>query len=209
MQTIETVPAERPAPEAQLLLQEFSHRINNEFASAIGVVSVAAARSVNGEARATLVAVRDQLHHYAQVHHALQMPEQNNSVDAAAYLARLCLAISRSKLHSRGIELLFVEGKFRMDAERCWRLGLIVSELITNSVRHALRDGGGIIRVELLPASSFVECRVSDNGKCDAGVRPGRGLRIIEALARSLSGTIDIDFGLQGTTAVLMLPLRS
>ncbi len=209
MHTIETVLAERPAPEAQLLLQEFSHRINNEFASAIGVVSVAAARSISGEAKATLVAVRDQLHHYAQVHHALQMPEQNNSIDAAAHLARLCLAIGRSKLDSRGIRLLFVEGKFRMDAERCWRLGLIVSELITNSVRHAFDDRGGVIRVELLPSSSFVECRVSDNGRCEASIRPGRGLRIIEALARSLGGTIDIDFGPEGTTAVLMLPLRA
>jgi hypothetical protein len=33
--------------EARLLLREFSHRINNEFASAIGVISIAAARSAN------------------------------------------------------------------------------------------------------------------------------------------------------------------
>jgi two-component sensor histidine kinase len=36
--------------EARLLLREFSHRINNEFASAIGVIAIAA-RSANDEAR--------------------------------------------------------------------------------------------------------------------------------------------------------------
>jgi two-component sensor histidine kinase len=49
-----------------------------------------------------------------------------------------------------------------MDFERCWRLGLIVSELITNAERHAFRNAGGCIRVKLLPSQSFAECRVTD-----------------------------------------------
>jgi hypothetical protein len=52
--------------EARLLLREFSHRINNEFASAIGALSNAA-RSANDEARAALAAVQDQLQMYARV----------------------------------------------------------------------------------------------------------------------------------------------
>jgi hypothetical protein len=46
--------------ETRLLLREFSHRINNEFASAIGVIAIAA-RSANDEAKVVLAAVRDQL----------------------------------------------------------------------------------------------------------------------------------------------------
>ncbi len=43
-----------------ILLREMSHRMNNEL-SAIGVIAVAAARSENDEARATLIAVQNQL----------------------------------------------------------------------------------------------------------------------------------------------------
>ena len=43
-QLIEIPPSERFSSEARLLLREFSHRINNEFASAMGAISVAAAR---------------------------------------------------------------------------------------------------------------------------------------------------------------------
>jgi two-component sensor histidine kinase len=93
-----------------------------------------------------------------------------------------------------------------MNSERCWRLGLIVSELITNAERHAFRNGGGSIRVELLPSLSFVECRVTDNGTAEANARPGHGLKIVEALAKSLGGTIDQRFGPHGATAVLIFP---
>jgi two-component sensor histidine kinase len=72
--------------EERLLLRELSHRINNEFASAIGVISLAAARSNNDEVRITLDAVQDRLQSYAQVHHVLQMPEHGVFIDASAYL---------------------------------------------------------------------------------------------------------------------------
>jgi two-component sensor histidine kinase len=92
-----------PPFEARLLLREFSHRISNEFASAISVISIAAARSANNEAKVALAAVQNRLHNYALVHHALQMPEHTSYIDAAAYLRQLCRAISRSKLESKGI----------------------------------------------------------------------------------------------------------
>jgi two-component sensor histidine kinase len=203
--TGEQVLASEVSDEARLLLREFSHRINNEFTSAIGVISIAA-RSANDEAKVALAAVEDRLQNYALVHHALRMPEHTSRIDAAAYLRQLCRAISRSKLESKGIELRFVERTFQMNSERCWRLGLIVSELITNAERHAFRNGGGSIRVELLPSLSFVECRVTDNGTGEANTCAGHGLTIVEALAKSLGGTIDQRFGPHGATAVLIFP---
>ena len=195
-----------PPFDARLLLREFSHRINNEFASAIGVISIAAARSANDEAKLALTAVQDRLQNYALVHHALQMPEHTSCIDAAAYFRQLCRAISRSKLESKGIELRFAERTFQMNSERCWRLGLIVSELITNAERHAFRNGGGWIRVELLPSSSFVECRVTNNGTGEPNTPPGHGLKIVEALTKSLGGTIDHRFEPHGATVAVIFP---
>jgi two-component sensor histidine kinase len=126
-----------PSFEARLLLREFSHRVNNEFASVIGAISIAVARSTNDEAKLVLAAVADRLQNYALVHHALQIPEHTGCIDAAAYLRQLCQSISRSRLESKGIELRLVAPPLEMNSERCWRLGLIVSELITNAECHA------------------------------------------------------------------------
>jgi two-component sensor histidine kinase len=191
----------------RLLLREFAHRISNEFASAISVISVAAARSANDEVKVALAAARDRLQNYAEVHQALRVPEHGSLVDASAYLNQLCQAISRSRLDVKGIELVLVERPLRINSDCCWRLGMIVSELITNAVRHAFREGGGMIRVELRPSQSFVECCVMDNGTAAANIRPGHGLEIVEALAKELDGKIYQQFGPHGATTVVMVPV--
>jgi len=83
-----------------------------------------------------------------------------------------------------------------------------VSELITNAERHAFRNAGGCIRVELLPSQSFAECRVTDDGTNQGNICLGHGLAFIEALVRSIGGTLDQHFGPQGATSVLIFPWR-
>lgn len=94
--------------------------------------------------KAVLAAVADRLHNFARVHHALQMQEHSTYIDASAYLRQLCRAISRSKLDCQKIELVLVECPFWLESGRCWRLGLIVSELITNAARHAFLKRGDV-----------------------------------------------------------------
>jgi len=136
------------------------------------------------------------------------MSANNDCIDASAYLRELCGSISRSKLESRNIELMLVERPFQISSERCWLMGMIVSELITNAVRHAFDQHGGTIRLECRTFAGFVECRVSDNGSASTvDVRPGRGRRIIEALAQALGADFQFDVGEDGSEAALMFPI--
>jgi two-component sensor histidine kinase len=199
---------EQTLDDERLLLHEFYHRINNEFTCAIGMVSIASARVVDEKAKAVLEAVRKLLQNYAQAHHVLQIPDSRNRVDVAAYLREVCQATHRARFEDSGIELLVTGQTVQMEADRCWRLGLIVSELVTNAAQHAFGEHRGVIRVELRSASPFVECRVTDNGAGMANARPGRGLNIVKALARGLEGTIDQYSGPQGTTCVVWFPLN-
>ena len=114
-----------------VLLHELNHRINNEFAAAISAVSVAAARSSDRAVKAALSGVGELLHHYADVHRALQTPDHDTPVDAATYLHQLCVSISRSKLEDMEIKLVLSAQSLQLPAERCWRLGMILYELIT------------------------------------------------------------------------------
>jgi two-component sensor histidine kinase len=193
----------------RLLLREITHRINNEFASAIQVVSFTAARSSDRNVKAALAGVMEQLHNYARVHQALQMPASDDWIDAAAYLRSLCDSISRSKLENRNIELVLVEFPFKMSSERCWMMGMIVAELVNNAVRHAFDEQGGSIEVECRTSGAFVECHVSDNGSASSvGVRPGSGLKIIKALAQGLGASFQFNFGEDGSQAVLTMPVE-
>jgi two-component sensor histidine kinase len=201
--------SERRNSEEQLLVGELTHRMNNEFTAAIAVVSLAAAHSPNGEVKSALAVVEARLHSYVQVNRCLQIPSQDTIIDASAHLRRLCQSIGRSRLDCRGIELQFVGGPLRMNSERCWRLSMIISELITNSARHAFRDAGGKIRVELFRCGRFVHCRVADDGTAPEEIRPGRGSAIVKGLIASLDGTINQHFGPGGAVSDMVFPACS
>ena len=197
-----------PSPPERVLLRELSHRINNEFASAIGLVAVAESRCEDSEAKGVLALVRGRLQGYANVHHSLQMPEYNSIIDLAAYLEQLCRAISYSKLERDGIAVSLSLNPLRMTSERCWILGMIIFELLTNAARHGFRGAGGTIHIEVLPNRKSIECCITDNGTSDEDPSPGRGLSIIAALVDSLRGTVDMRFGSDGTKTIVRFPIE-
>jgi two-component sensor histidine kinase len=169
-------------------------------------VSRTAARSVNHEVKVALAHIIELLSHYAELHRALRMPERDTQIDAAAYLEDLCLSISRSKLDGMKIALVLTASPLWLPSERCWRLGMMVYELVTNAARHAFGNGKGEIRVELSRAGKLVECRVVDNGSAPTSVRRGRGLRIVDELVKGLDGRLDQRFGPRGSFSILMFP---
>jgi two-component sensor histidine kinase len=202
----EIVQSAHPGTDEHLLLREMSHRMSNELAAAIAMISRSARRSANDDAKTVLEEVAERLHSYAQVHRSLESPSHDELIDASTYLRALCQSISRSKLDFRDIDLRFRESSLKMHANTCWRVGMIVSELIANSARHAFDENGGEIQVALLPHGMFVKCIVADNGKAPEAVRPGRGLTIVENLAASLDGRIDHHFTSHGTVSILAFP---
>jgi two-component sensor histidine kinase len=189
-----------------VLLNEINHRINNEFAAAISVISLAAARNGSNEVKTALAGVTELLHDCADVHRALQMPEHDEVIDAAAYLRNLCSALSRSKLACRTIKLVLEIQPLRLHADRCWRLGMIINELMTNAARHAFRDDGGEIRMVVLRTGAFVKCAVSDSGSAIARSRRGRGLKIVDGLVKTLNGRFEQSFGPRGSISMLIFP---
>ena len=95
-----------------------------------------------------------------------------------------------------------------LESERCWRLALAVYELVTNAVRHACFDSrDGELKIELMRAGSWVNCRVTDNGSALGRIKLGRGLRIVGELASSLGGSIDRTSGTIWNSFSLDFPL--
>jgi two-component sensor histidine kinase len=186
-----------------LLMRELTHRISNDWTSAICAVSLAARGSSDPNIRSALNDVAKQLSCHADLQHVLQIPEDNSEVNAADYLARLCHSLSRSRLEWMNIQLVLAADSVRMEAARCWRLGMVVCELVTNAARHAFNGlKSGVIRVDLCAAGPLGICQVSDNGSAPTSVRRGYGLKIVDELVRSLDGRIEQRFGPFGSTSI-------
>jgi two-component sensor histidine kinase len=200
--------AQLPALEGRTLLDELNHRIKNELASVINLVTFKAIWTDNVDAKEELSNVVDLLHHHVEVHSILTMPDRDALVDAGEQLQKLGLAMCRSKLDRANIHLLSSVDTLPLESERSWRLALAVYELMTNAVRHACFDGrDGEIEIKLKRAGSWVNCRVTDNGSGLGRIKPGCGLRIVAELTKSLGGRMGHTFGTASTSFTLDFPL--
>jgi len=200
-----SAPMDGTTMEAWLLVEEITHRVANEYTTAIAAISRIASRCTDIHARTALVGAARRLLDYADVHRALQPPVAGGPADLGLHLRGLCGAITRASLAERNIHLTLVEAAIEIDSEKCWRVGMIVCELITNAARHGLQYRGGGIIVELSTSDGAVVCQVTDNGK-STNPKPGRGMRITRALARELGGRVDWYFSHSGSTALLHFP---
>jgi two-component sensor histidine kinase len=201
-----TVPSEAHPAQPLHLLEEVSHRVINEYAEAISTLSLAATRSANAHARATLRNAANRLQAHAEAHRALLAPASAGTIALADHLDHVCASMANASLAERGVRLLVETDEVWMDADRCWRVGLIVVELIRNAARHGLGGGPGSIRISVVEAAGHVSCVVSDNGRPPPALRPGRGCRLIDTLARELGGAASWCFTPDGCAATLAFP---
>jgi two-component sensor histidine kinase len=192
--------------EPLLLVKEISHRVINEYSQAIAGIRLAARDTTSGEAQAALATAATRLLSFVEAHRALQAPVLSGNVDLADFLGRLCATMSVARLQERGIRLTLSTASVLLAAERCWRVALIVSELITNSMRHGLKGGPGNIRVEVEAMGLTTICRVIDDGCGKGPIRPGRGFDVVTGLANEIGGNVGWCFGPHCTTAELRLP---
>jgi two-component sensor histidine kinase len=205
-----TVNLDPSAAEMGTLLRELNHRIDNQFASAIGLISVEAVRADSADAKAVLANVVELLCGYGDVHRALLKPEYQTLLDSGSYLRKLGRTLRSALLDRLHIQLTVKGHRLALQPQRCWRLGLIVHELVTNAAKHAcFDDRSGEINIKIAQTDSLVSCVVSDNGSAAIGPshRQRRGLRIVADLARGLGGRIEHDVGPGFRSVVLSFPL--
>jgi two-component sensor histidine kinase len=192
-----------------LLVAEIEHRVVNEYTQAVAFISASAMLSDSREVKDVLNGAAEQLRSFASVHRALQAEFSNEPIDLAQYLRRLCDAVSCAILARRRIAVTLIERAVELEATRCWRVGLVVFELIMNAARHAFSQDRGSISIEIVADEDRVLCSVSDDGKGISDFEPGRGSHIIDAIAGELGGYLTRRRRLCKTTVLLSFPRRA
>jgi two-component sensor histidine kinase len=193
------------APGSVILLQEFNHRILNEYTVIIASLSITKSRIENVEARAALSAVQDRFHAMVGVHRALQAP-MTGSVAIAGHVARVCESASQALSSNCRLVLQTEALEITLSAARAWRVGLILIELLTNAVKHG-RPGSEVIVYARAIDGAFV-CSVA-NESCAHGTKDsGAGQIIIEILADQIDGHLRRRAIDARVTVDLVVPVR-
>jgi two-component sensor histidine kinase/integral membrane sensor domain MASE1 len=202
----------------EVLLKEIHHRVKNNLQIAASLLNLQSDRlraPGSLESRAALLESRDRIHAMALVHEALFKTDDVAHVDMGAYVRALVADLSRSFAGSPAYVALRVRvGDLRLDPDDAVQYGLILNELVSNSLKHAFPEGKqGSIVIELHPDDRGNNVLVvSDDGVgfpegLDFGRSDTLGLTLLNVMVAQLRGTIERPLG-PGTTFRMTFPAR-
>jgi two-component sensor histidine kinase len=187
------------------LVEEIHHRVVNEYSEAISSLSLAALRTGDDKAKAELAKAAERLRDHAASHCALMPPPVGDTTNLSDHIGRICKAFTKATLEERGVLLTLETIDVVLPAERCWRVGLVVAELIRNAARHGLQGRNGEISVQFVELAGLLTCLVGDTGRPPVDMKPGRGLRLIRSLVADLGGSVEWSFTSEGNFALVHL----
>lgn len=203
---------DREIADRDLFLEEFDHRVKNNFAIVAGLLDMQRRRAADPATQEALGIAAARVDSIARAHRHLYRDGQPGLVEMQDYLGDLCTALE---------DALLLRGAFRLDCDiapvaierdRAVSIGLIVNELVTNAAKHAFPDRErGTIAVQLRTNDTGLTVSVADDGvglpATPAAPAPGSGLgnRLIEGFARQAGGTITSRSDRTGTCVTLTL----
>lgn len=187
-----------------LLLREMHHRLANTLTVLASVLRHEVTESASPELRDSLARCEARVVAFGNLHRSLAVGAANDWISVQYYIEHLCEALSEALLKPLGVRCEVFADAGEFPGERCERLGLVITELVTNAAKHAFHGrNDGLVQVELINRIDSWVCVVSDNGVGTTMVSLGVGSKILEQLVRSLGGNLVRKSGRDGTSVVV------
>jgi two-component system, sensor histidine kinase PdtaS len=190
--------------EKVILLQELQHRVANSLQIIASVLLQSARRVQSDETRTHLHDAHNRVMSIATVQQQL-VASRLGDVELRSYFTQLCQSLGASMIHNHDqLSLAVTTDDSSVKADISVSLGLIVTELVINALKHAFPgDRSGKILVDYLSQGEDWKLSVSDDGvgtpQTLAEAKPGLGTSIVEALANQLDATVATEGGRPGT----------
>lgn len=181
----------------QILLQELQHRVANSLQIIASVLMQSARRVQSEETRTHLHDAHHRVMSIATLQKQLAM-KSADQVELNKYLNDLCASIGASMIDDPDrVALIPTVDDTVTTANASVSLGLIVTELVINALKHAFPGRGrkGQINVDYLSSAKGWTLTVADDGDgmaANPDAKPGLGTGIVEALARQLDATVQV-----------------
>jgi two-component sensor histidine kinase len=196
--------------QKEILLQEMQHRVANSLQIIASILLLKARTVQSEETRLHLQDAHQRVMSVATVQQQLQPSGLNESIEVGPYLSTLCASLAASMIGDRRPLLIKVQATSgRAVSAEAVSLGLIVTELVINALKHGFPAGAA---GEILVSYDAQDCgwrlSVSDNGSRsqEAASEPphaGLGTSIVEALAHQLNATVAKTSGPAGTAVTI------
>ncbi|MES2203349.1 MAG: histidine kinase dimerization/phosphoacceptor domain -containing protein [Patescibacteria group bacterium] len=190
--------------QKDLLLKEMSHRIANSLQLIASILMLKAKTVDSAESRAHLEDAHERIMSIATVQRQLHPTGIDEDIEVSPYLSSLCQSLARSMIGGRKpITLKVKSGPGAVISNTAVSLGLMTTELVINSLKHAFpngREGNVLVRYDVTDSGWTLSVEDDGVGKSAENKQgtSGLGTSIIHALANQLHAVIRTESSDQG-----------
>ena len=194
--------------EKAVLLREVQHRVANSLQIIASVILQSARKVMSTETRTHLTEAHNRVMSVAALQQQLAVSSLGE-VELRGYFTQLCASIGASMIHDQNqLTLQTQVDDSKTSADVSVSLGLIVTELVINCLKHAFPDHrSGKIIVGYSSHGPNWTLSVKDDGvgmpPDDDNAMAGLGTSIIQALAKQLEAHVQVTSGHPGTSVAV------
>jgi len=193
---------EKKNQENELLLREIHHRVKNNLQTVSSLLYLQSADIRDETALAAVQESRNRVRSMSIIHQKLYQGEQLASIEMKDYFETMGQAMMQSfGAQPDRVALTVDMSPMEMDVDTAIPIGLIVNELMTNSLKYAFpNQTKGSIHLSLTPEDeNTLVLSVSDNGVGQVGTfqpegspsSSGFGSRLVDMLVKQLGGNLE------------------
>ena len=179
--------------ENETLLKEVHHRVKNNLQIVISLLRIQNVDSHSEETKEHFRTAINRIMTISMIHRKLYQSGELSEIEFHKYIHALIEDIKDLHAHDNEIEINFSSNLTEIDLNSVVPLGLIINELITNSIKHAF-DGDTTksisISFDLKPDGNVV-LEYFDSGEWKEASENGFGIELLELLTDQLDGEIN------------------
>jgi len=201
----------RSLQEKEVLLKEIHHRVKNNLQIVASLFSLQSRYIQDESVLSALKESQNRVRAMALVHEKLYRSEDVAHIDLTEYVRFLVTSLFKFYNISSGrVKITLDLREMSVDIHSAIPIGLIVNELVSNSLKHAFPDGsGGEIAISGKKEGNRIDLVIGDTGKgmpegFDWRNADSLGLRLVIILTDQMDGTINLEPG-PGTSFRLAL----
>ncbi|HOP40085.1 MAG TPA: PAS domain S-box protein [Geobacteraceae bacterium] len=196
--------------EKEVLLKEVHHRVKNNMQIISSLLDLQSDYLPDKSSRTCIRESQNRIRSMALIHERLYQSKNFSSIDVGEYIRDLSHYLFGSyAVDYDQISLRIDAGNISMDINRTVPCGLIINELISNSLKHAFPKGRkGEISVRVSSEGGIITLEVADTGvglphDLDLNNSETLGLQLVTMLVQQLNGRISFETGQTGAVFVI------
>ena len=181
----------------EILLKEIHHRVKNNLQIISSLLRLQSFETDDALLKEHFEQAIGRIRSMALIHEKMYHDDDMSQINLSAYLVSLAKDIMNSNDSSVNVEFDGHSGVREVDIENIVPVSLIFNELITNSLKHGLKNtNDGRLTLEIKREGSKLHFHYADNGvwKEPAG-ESSFGLELIETLTEQLDGKCTREIG--------------